>query len=88
MTSAHRAPKPAPAPPALDSRLAVNVRDAAVLASVSETRIWAEIAANRLRSFKVGRRRLIRVAALTEWLERRELLDMAASKVPGARRAG
>lgn len=55
-------------------KLAVNVEGAAELATLPERTIWREIAANRLRSFKVGKRRLIRVADLSDYLERRSVL--------------
>lgn len=65
------------------SKLAVSPAGAAELASVSERRIWEEIAAGRLRSFKLGKRRLVRVADLDAFLERRALL----ANVPQAPRS-
>lgn len=59
-------------------KLAVSPSEAAEMASVPERTIWREIAADRLRSFKLGKRRLIRVADLDAFLERRSLLDTAA----------
>ncbi len=56
------------------------------MASLSETQIWEEIAAGRLRSFKVGRRRLIRVAALAAYLERREALATTGKVTAAPRR--
>lgn len=69
----------------MTSKLAVNVQEAAEMASVPEARIWEEIAAGRLRSFKLGKRRLIRVAALDAFLERREALAVT-TKAPRAPR--
>lgn len=43
--------------------------------------VWDEIAAGRLKSFKLGKRRLIRVAALAAYLERRELLDSPSAVI-------
>lgn len=60
--------------PGADRKLAVSVQGAAELMSVAERAVWDEIAANRLRSFKIGRRRLIRVVEVEAYLERRELL--------------
>lgn len=62
-------------------KLAVGPAEAAVLASVAERTIWDEIARGRLKSFKLGRRRLIRVAELDAFLERRERL--ATTPSPG-----
>ncbi len=42
--------------------------------SVAERAIYDEIAAGRLPSFKLGKRRLIRVEDLTAFIERRALL--------------
>jgi hypothetical protein len=38
-------------------RLAANVLEAAEFMSVAESTVWDEIRRNRLRSFKLGRRR-------------------------------
>lgn len=64
-------------------KLAVGPAEAAVLISVPERTVWAEISAGRLKSFKLGKRRLIRVAELDAFVERRELLANA----PTSRRA-
>jgi hypothetical protein len=58
-------------------RLAVDVDGAAQLLSWNKTGVWGEIAAGRLRSFKLGRRRLILVADLQAFAERRALIDNA-----------
>lgn len=54
-------------------KLAVSVKEAAAMVSLPASTIWVEVAENRLRSFKVGRRRLIRVSELEAWVERRAL---------------
>lgn len=60
---------------ALDTpKLAVGMQEAARLSSIPRSGLYGEIKANRLRSFKVGRRRLIRVADLDAYLERRSVL--------------
>lgn len=58
-------------------KLAVSVQGAAEMASVPERTIWQEIKDGRLRSFKLGKRRLIRVADLDAFLERRSVLATA-----------
>lgn len=55
--------------------LAVDVAEAARLLSWNETGVWGAIKDGRLRSFKLGKRRLISRAALAAFVERRELLD-------------
>ena len=50
------------------SGLAVGVEDAGKLVSVGRTEIYKAIKQKSLASLKVGKRRLIRVAALEEWL--------------------
>lgn len=63
--------------------LAVDVATAARLLSWNETGVWGAIKDGRLRSFKLGKRRLISRAALAAFVERRELLD---SRTVGPRR--
>lgn len=53
----------------MDTRLAVDVEEAARRLSVPERTIWALLAADRLHSFKLGRRRLIRVADLEAFVD-------------------
>lgn len=48
--------------------IAVSIREAAALSRISRSVIYQEIAANRLRSFCVGARRLILVEDLRAWL--------------------
>lgn len=58
----------------MTAKLAVSVTDAAKCLSIGRSQVYVEIAAQRLRSFKVGRRRLISMTELMRWQERRELL--------------
>ena len=51
--------------------IAVSPSEAARLAGVGRTTIYSSISAGELRSIKVGKRRLIAVDALREWLRRR-----------------
>lgn len=67
-------------------QLAVSVAEAARLLTVPERTVWAELAAGRLRGLKVGKRRLIRIAELSRYLERRELLESGISARPRAPR--
>lgn len=48
--------------------LAVSVKEAARLVSVGRSTLYTEIAAGRLKVMKVGRRTLVRVAELDQWL--------------------
>lgn len=50
-------------------RLALSVREAADLSGLGRTRIYAAISSRELPSIKFGKRRLIRRAALDEWLK-------------------
>lgn len=67
-------------------RLAVGVSDAAKLISWTRNGIYQEIAAGRLRSFKLGRRRLIRIVDLMAFVERRALLESSPA-APQPRRS-
>jgi excisionase family DNA binding protein len=49
--------------------LAMSVRDAARLAGISRATLYREIATRRLRTVKVGKRRLVRTEALRAWLD-------------------
>lgn len=55
--------------------LAVDVAEAARLLSWNETGVWGAIRDGKLKSFKLGKRRLISRAALAAFVERRELID-------------
>ena len=50
------------------SGLAVGVEDAAKLVGVGRTEIYKAIKQGNLASLKIGKRRLIRIATLQEWL--------------------
>ena len=50
------------------SGLAVGVEDAAKLVGVGRTEIYKAIKQGNLSSLKIGKRRLIRIATLQEWL--------------------
>lgn len=69
--------------------LAVGLTAAAAISGLTVTRLRAEINAGRLRSFKVGRRRLVRVSALNAYLEQCEQIDNArpAARQPRPRQS-
>lgn len=50
------------------SRLAVSPGEAARLLGIGRTRLYEEIGSGALPSFRLGRRRLIRMAAIEAWL--------------------
>ena len=50
------------------SGIAVGVEDAAKLVGVGRTEIYKAIKRGSLASFKIGKRRLVRMAALEEWI--------------------
>ena len=53
-------------------RLAVSVEDAAAMAGVGRTTLYAALSAGSLRSLKIGKRRLIRLEALRAWIAAHE----------------
>jgi excisionase family DNA binding protein len=53
-------------------RLAVPPAEAARLASLSRTKLYEILGTGELKSFKVGARRLIRIAELERWLAANE----------------
>lgn len=59
-------------PPAIppSQRLLVSPAEAAQLLGIGRSRLYEEITSGALRSFTLGRRRLIRIEAIHEWLER------------------
>lgn len=59
---AHSNREPAP-------RLAYHIDEFAAAAGLTRTRVYAEAAAGRLRTFKVGRRRMVAAEAARQWLE-------------------
>jgi excisionase family DNA binding protein len=48
--------------------LAMSIIDAAKLAGISRATLYREIATRRLRTVKVGKRRLVPTEALHDWL--------------------
>ena len=52
--------------------LAVSPTDAAKIVGIGRTKLYEEIATARLRSAKIGKRRLITVDAIKDWLKARE----------------
>lgn len=52
--------------------LAVSPADAARLLGIGRTRLYEELGSGAIPSFQLGRRRLIRVAALESWMAARE----------------
>lgn len=55
-----------------NERLAVSVEDAAAMAGVGRTTLYAALGDGSLRSLKIGKRRLIRVEALSAWITAHE----------------
>jgi excisionase family DNA binding protein len=55
----------------LPSRLALSVQEAAELVGISRRQIYEEMSRGRLRSIKVGRRRLVPHEDLKHWLRAR-----------------
>ncbi|HEV3309326.1 MAG TPA: excisionase family DNA-binding protein [Chloroflexota bacterium] len=54
-----------------DTPLLLSVDEAVLELGIKRTMFFAELGAGRIRSFKVGRRRLIPRAALQEWIDDR-----------------
>ena len=57
----------------INERLAVSVADAAAMAGVGRTTLYAALGDGSLRSLKIGRRRLILVEALKTWIASHEI---------------
>lgn len=53
--------------------LAVSPADAAVLVGIGRTKLYQAMNAGVLPSFKIGARRLVRVAEIEAWLQRLEI---------------
>lgn len=51
-----------------DERLAVSPAEAARLAGIGRTTLYQALGSGELRSLKIGKRRLIMVDALRDWL--------------------
>jgi excisionase family DNA binding protein len=56
--------------PTSHNRLAVSPAEAARMLGIGRTKLYELIAANQLTSIKIGTRRLIRVSAIEEFLDR------------------
>jgi excisionase family DNA binding protein len=52
--------------------LAVGPAEAARLVNLGRTRLYEELGTGALPSFRVGRRRLIRLSAIEDWISARE----------------
>ena len=53
----------------VDDRLLVSVKEAARLLSVGETAMWDLLMSGEVASVKVGRRRLVPVERLRQWVD-------------------
>ena len=51
------------------AQLALSVREAAALAGIGRTILYAAVSSGELPSFKIGRRRLVRLESLESWLK-------------------
>jgi excisionase family DNA binding protein len=58
-------------------RLAVSVEDAAAMAGIGRTTLYAALGSGSLKSLKIGKRRLIKVQALEAWINAHEDSDIA-----------
>jgi excisionase family DNA binding protein len=61
------------------AQLALSVREAAALAGVGRTILYAAVGSGELPSLKVGRRRLIRIESLEAWLKSLETETSASA---------
>jgi excisionase family DNA binding protein len=61
--------------PAQDVRLAVSPAEAARMAGIGRTTLYEALGSGALRSLKIGKRRLITIEALKEWLAAAEWAD-------------
>ena len=55
---------------ATEKRLAVSPAEAALLVGIGRTKLYQALNAGLLPSFKIGTRRLVRVAEIKAWLQR------------------
>jgi len=55
-----------------NAKLALSIPEAAAAAGIGRSLLYESMAAGELRFVKLGRRRLIRVAALDDWLKAHE----------------
>lgn len=58
--------------------IAVGPAEAARLAGIGRTSLYSALAAGELKSFRYGRRRLIRIAEIDNWLKQLEVANDAA----------
>jgi excisionase family DNA binding protein len=58
--------------PTDDPGVAMSIADVARVTTLNRCTVYAELRAGRLRSFKVGRRRLVSRRALDDWVNARE----------------
>lgn len=68
--------RPTLQPSPLDPRLAVSPAEAARLAGIGRTTLYEALGSGALRSLKIGKRRLITIEALKEWLAAAESAEM------------
>jgi excisionase family DNA binding protein len=70
-------------------RLAVSPAEAARLAGVGRTTIYEAIGSGALRSLKIGKRRLIMIVSIREWLEtaQQAVASAAQRRAPAIRDA-
>lgn len=61
-------------------RLAVSPAEAARISGVGRTTLYAAIGSGALRSLKIGKRRLITVDALKEWLASAEVKEASDAR--------
>lgn len=60
-------------------RLAISVEEAAAMSGLGRTTIYLALGEGSLRSLKVGKRRLIRVEALKDWMTAHETAPAKAA---------
>jgi excisionase family DNA binding protein len=58
--------------PISEDGVALSIAEVARVTTLNRCTVYAELRAGRLRSFKVGRRRLISRRALDDWVRARE----------------
>jgi excisionase family DNA binding protein len=51
-----------------ENKIAIGVDEAAKRVSLGRSFVWSEVWSGKLVSYRIGRRRLIRVADLEKWL--------------------
>jgi excisionase family DNA binding protein len=71
-------------PNTLIERLAVSTAEAARLAGVGRTTIYEAIGSGALRSLKIGKRRLILIVSIREWLETAQGAFDSAARRPAS----